>query len=118
MNNIRKQFPILQRKINGKPLVYFDNAATSQKPKRVLDAIQNFYENTNSNVHRSLNPLDEKATELYEGARKKVARFIHAKDSQEVIFTRNATESLNIIAKSSLPLSFNGIYKISIPISC
>ena len=100
MNNIRKQFPILQRKINGKPLVYFDNAATSQKPKRVLDAIQNFYENTNSNVHRSLNPLDEKATELYEGARKKVARFIHAKDSQEVIFTRNATESLNIIAKS------------------
>ncbi len=100
MKNIRQQFPILQKRINGKPLVYFDNAATTQKPKRVLAAIQSFYENANSNVHRSLNPLDEEATELFEGARKKIARFINAADSQEIIFTRNATESLNIIAKS------------------
>lgn len=100
MDNFRSQFPILKQKINGKPLVYFDNAATTQKPKNVIGAIKNFYETANSNVHRSLNPLGEKATRMYEDARKKIAEFIGAKYSEEIIFTKNATESLNLIAKT------------------
>ena len=100
MDKYRKQFPIFKQKINGKPLIYFDNAATTQKPKQVIDAIKNFYETANSNVHRSMNPLGEKATKMYEGARKTVAQFIGAKNSEEIIFTKNATESLNLIAKT------------------
>ena len=100
MDKYRKQFPIFKQKINGKPLIYFDNAATTQKPKQVIDAIKNYYETANSNVHRSMNPLGEKATKMYEGARKTVAQFIGAKNSEEIIFTKNATESLNLIAKT------------------
>ena len=97
IKNIRADFPILERKINGKPLVYLDSAATSQKPKQVLEAICNYYENHNANVHRGVHTLSVEATEAYEDARKKVADFIGA-NSQEVIFTRNATEAINLVA--------------------
>lgn len=99
-DNIRKDFPILQRKIHGKPLVYFDNAATSQKPKQVIDAITNYYQNHNANVHRSIHQLGEEATSEYEGAREKVADFINAPLSENVIFTKNSTEGLNLLAYS------------------
>lgn len=95
---IRKDFPILSRRINGKPLVYFDNAATSQKPKQVIDAVSDYYRQHNANVHRGIHTLAEEATGLYEGARKKVARFINAKSEKEVIFTKNATEAINLVA--------------------
>ncbi|MDP3899598.1 MAG: SufS family cysteine desulfurase [bacterium] len=100
MNNLRQQFPILSQKINGQPLVYFDNAATAQKPQAVLDAINDFYTKYNSNVHRSFNPLGEKATQLYEEARQKVAQFINAKSAPEIIFTSGTTESINLVAQA------------------
>lgn len=97
IQSIRKDFPILSRKVNGKPLVYFDNAATSQKPQQVIDAISGYYQKHNANVHRGIHTLAEEATELYEGVRKKVARFINAKSEREVIFVRNATEAINLV---------------------
>ncbi|MFA6588550.1 MAG: cysteine desulfurase [Patescibacteria group bacterium] len=96
--NIRRDFPILSRQINGKPLVYLDNAATSQKPRIVLKAMDDFQRQHNANVHRGIYTLSEEATELYETARQKVAKFINAKTSEEIIFTRNATESINLVA--------------------
>ncbi len=96
---IRRDFPILKRKINGKNLVYLDSAATSQKPVQVLGAIRSFYENHNANVHRGVHTLSQEATQLYDGAREKAARFINAK-SDEIIFTRNATESINLVLHS------------------
>ena len=95
----RKDFPILKRKVNGRRLVYLDSAATSQKPASVISAMKDFYENHNSNVHRSVYRLSEEATELYEGARKTVADFISAK-TEEIIFVRNTTEALNLLAYS------------------
>ncbi|WP_371503432.1 cysteine desulfurase [Kitasatospora sp. NBC_00374] len=96
---IRKDFPILQRVLHdGKPLVYLDNAATSQKPRQVLDALNGYYERHNANVHRGVHVLAEEATALYEGARDKVAAFINAPSRDEVIFTKNASESLNLVA--------------------
>ncbi|MDH6134484.1 cysteine desulfurase/selenocysteine lyase [Kitasatospora sp. MAA4] len=96
---IRKDFPILQRVLHdGKPLVYLDNAATSQKPRQVLDALNAYYEQHNANVHRGVHVLAEEATALYEGARDKVAAFINAPSRDEVIFTKNASESLNLVA--------------------
>nr|WP_134005629.1 cysteine desulfurase [Streptomyces sp. 846.5] len=96
---IRKDFPILQRVLHdGKPLVYLDSAATSQKPRQVLDAINAYYEQHNANVHRGVHTLAEEATALYEGARDKVASFINAPSRDEVIFTKNASESLNLVA--------------------
>lgn len=100
MKNIRSQFPILKTQVGGKKLVYFDNAATSQKPKQVIQEIVKYYESENSNVHRSLNPLAERATELYENSRKKIADFLGAQSPDEIIFTRNATEGINLVAKS------------------
>lgn len=100
MRNIRKQFPILDTKINQKPLIYFDNAATTHKPKSVIEEIVKFYEVANSNVHRSINPLAELATNLYEESRKKIAKFINASSYDEIIFTKNATESINLVAKT------------------
>src|SRR3989338_8619128 len=99
VEKIRKDFPILKVKVNGKPLVYLDNAATSQKPKQVIDAIKDFYENYNANIHRSIHRLGEQATEAYENARKKTADFINA-DSEEIVFTKGTTESLNLAAYS------------------
>ncbi len=98
MQTYRKDFPILQQQVNGKPLVYLDNAATSQKPLHVIDALDNYYREYNSNVHRGIHTLSEKATAVYEEARVKVAQFINAPDSKEVIFTRNTTESINLVA--------------------
>ena len=97
---IKADFPILNRPINGRELVYLDSASTSQKPTQVLDAMRDFYENTNANVHRGAYFLSDKASRAMEGARKKVARLIGARSADEVIFTKNATEALNLIAAS------------------
>lgn len=96
---IKKDFPILEREVHGKPLVYLDNAATTQKPIQVIDAISNYYKLHNSNTHRGAHTLGEEATDIQENGRQKVADFINA-DYEEVIFTRNATESLNLVAYS------------------
>ncbi|MDP2670988.1 MAG: cysteine desulfurase [bacterium] len=94
----RKDFPILGRKVHGKDLIYFDNAATSQKPQAVIDAVSNYYKTSNANVHRGVHKLSEEATEAYEQARKKVADFIKGGDSSQIVFTRNATEAINLVA--------------------
>jgi cysteine desulfurase/selenocysteine lyase len=95
---IRDDFPILQRKIRGKRLVYLDSAATSQKPRQVIDATSDFYARYNANVHRAIYELGEEATREYEGAREKVAGFIHTKSPNEVVFTKSTTEALNLVA--------------------
>ncbi len=98
INRIRKDFPILDQKVNGNPLVYFDNAATTQKPLTVIRRISDYYLKENSNVHRGVHHLSQVATEAYENARKYVADFINAKESKEIIFTRGTTESINLLA--------------------
>lgn len=95
-----KDFPILRKKIYGKKLVYLDNASTTQKPKKVIDAIVNYYENSNSNVHRGIYFLSSKATDEYERARIKVQKFLNAKKSEEIVFTSGATEAINLVASS------------------
>ncbi|MDY7054411.1 SufS family cysteine desulfurase [Limnospira fusiformis] len=97
---VRGDFPILHQEVNGHPLVYLDNAATSQKPQVVLDAIQNYYQTYNSNVHRGIHTLSAKATDEYEKARQKVVEFINADSYQEIIYTRNASEAVNVVAYS------------------
>jgi len=98
LSSTRADFPILHQQVNGKPLVYLDNGATSQKPRAVIDALVRYYERDNSNVHRGLHALSMRATEAYEGARARVAKFIHAADPAEIIFTRGTTESINLVA--------------------
>lgn len=100
IKDIRKQFPILDRQIYGKSLVYFDNAATTQKPICVIERERDYYLNENGNIHRGIHYLSQEATESYENARKTVANFINAKESQEIIFTKSTTESLNLLATS------------------
>lgn len=100
LNKIRQDFPILARTVHNKPLVYFDNAASSQKPLAVIDAISNYYKTSHSNIHRALHYLADIATEQYEQARKTVCRFINAKLEHEIIFTKGATESINLVATS------------------
>jgi cysteine desulfurase / selenocysteine lyase len=95
---LRVDFPILAQEINGKPLAYLDSAVTAQKPRQMLDAMTGFYETSYANVHRGVYSLAERATEAFEGARKKVARLVNAPSPRELIFTRNATESLNLVA--------------------
>jgi len=97
---VRSHYPILGQKVHEKPLIYFDNAATSQKPLQVLEAWRNYYEQYNSNVHRGAHTLSTRATEAYEEARSKVAEFINADNSREIVFTRNATEGINLVAYS------------------
>ena len=97
-DDIRKDFPTLDQEVNGHPLVYLDNGATSQRPRIVIDEIKRFYEEDNSNVHRSVHTLGERATLLYEGAREKVADFIGAPSPRGLIFTKSATEALNLVA--------------------
>jgi cysteine desulfurase/selenocysteine lyase len=97
---IRKDFPILERKVHGKQLVYLDNAATSQKPKQVIDELVRYYENYNANIHRAVHTLGEEATAAYEAAREKVRAFINAPNTESVIFTRNTTEAINLVAYS------------------
>ncbi len=95
---VRADFPILHQEVNGKPLIYFDNAASSQKPLAVLDTLRKYYETDNANVHRGAHTLSSRATEAYEAAREKVARFVNARSSQEIIYTRNASEAINLVA--------------------
>ncbi|MGB0917846.1 MAG: aminotransferase class V-fold PLP-dependent enzyme [Flavobacteriales bacterium] len=97
---IRAQFPILEREVNGKQLVYLDNGATSQKPKSVIDAISNYYEHENSNIHRGVHTLSQEATSAYEEVRKKVQKFINAEHDHEIIFTSGTTGGINLIANS------------------
>lgn len=97
---LRKDFPILDRTVNGKPLVYLDNAASSQKPRQVVEAMRDYYYRHHANVHRGAHTLATEATSLYEAARAKVARFIGAADANEVVFTRNTTEAINLVASS------------------
>jgi cysteine desulfurase / selenocysteine lyase len=98
--DIRKQFPILHQEVNGSPLVYLDSAATSQKPIQVIEALEKYYREYNSNVHRGVHTLGTKATDGYEGAREKVRKFINAKSTEEIIFTRGTTTALNTVAAS------------------
>jgi cysteine desulfurase / selenocysteine lyase len=98
--NIKKDFPILEQKVNGKKLVYLDSAATTQKPKEVINALNNYYKETNSNIHRGVHTLSQKATEKYEKAREIIANFIDATSSKEIIFVRGATEAVNLVASS------------------
>lgn len=100
LNNIRSQFPILTREVNGHPLIYLDNAASSQKPKVVLEAIQNYYSEFNANVHRGIHTISQEATEMMENSRKKVRAFINAKHDYEVLFTKGTTEGINLVAMS------------------
>ena len=99
---IRKDFPILQREVGGRPLVYLDNAATTHKPRQVLDTVQTFYTTYNANIHRSPHALGQQATDLYEQAHRNVARFIGAGDWREIVFLRNSTEGINLVAYSLL----------------
>ena len=98
LEKVRADFPILAREVHGKPLVYLDNAATTQKPRQVIQALVDYYEGYNANVHRGVHALSQEATERYEAARAKVARFIGAERPEEIIWTRNASESLNLVA--------------------
>ena len=98
VENIRKDFPILERKINGKTLIYFDNAATSQTPTSVIDSISDYYKKYNANIHRGVHSVSEEATEAYESSRKKIQKHFNAKLSEEIIFTSGTTHSINIIA--------------------
>ena len=97
---IRKQFPILHQEVNGKPLIYFDNAATSQKPQSVIDALTHYYNTDNANIHRGIHTLAERATTAFEDTRKAVAKFINASEPEEVIFTKGTTEGINLVAST------------------
>jgi cysteine desulfurase / selenocysteine lyase len=99
-HKLRLDFPILFQEVNGKPLIYLDNAATSQKPIAVLDAIQHYYRSDNANVHRGVHTLSARATDAYEASRDKVAAFVNATSRQEIVFTRNATEAINLVANT------------------
>ncbi len=100
VQKIRKDFPALHQHVHGKPLIYFDNAASTQKPRAVIDSISRFYENDNANVHRGIHQLSERATLGYENARKKIAEFIGAKSEKQIIFTRGTTEAINLVASA------------------
>ena len=97
---LRKDFPILDQEVHGKPLVYFDNAATSQKPRAVIDALVHYYEHDNANVHRGIHELSNRSTNAFEAARTRAAKFINAKSADEIIFTRGTTEGINLVASS------------------
>src|ERR1035438_2679833 len=97
---LRKDFPILDQQVHGKPLIYFDNAATSQKPRAVIDALVHYYERDNANVHRGIHELSNRATAGYEAARTRTAKFINARGAEEIVFTRGTTESINLVASS------------------
>jgi cysteine desulfurase/selenocysteine lyase len=100
INFIRSQFPILHQTLNGKPLVYFDNAATTQKPVQVIEKLSYYYNTINANIHRGIHTLAEKATAEYEATREAVREFINAKETAEIIFTQGTTQSINLVASS------------------
>lgn len=97
---LRKDFPILDQKVHGKPLIYFDNAATSQKPRAVIDALVHYYERDNANVHRGIHELSNRATQAFEAARTRVAKFINARSAEEIIWTRGTSEAINLVAST------------------
>src|SRR5262249_16132495 len=97
---LRRDFPILDQQVHGKPLIYFDTAATSQKPRAVIDALVHYYERDNANVHRGIHELSNRATAAYEAARARTANFINARSAEEIVFTRGTTESINLVAHS------------------
>ena len=99
-SNLRKDFPILDQKVHDQPLIYFDNAATTQKPRAVLDALRNYYEHDNANVHRGIHELSNRATAAFEASRSRAAKFINARNADEIVFTRGTTEGINLIAQS------------------
>src|SRR2546423_3766596 len=96
--SLRADFPILQQKVHGHPLIYFDNAATSQKPREVIDAVRNYYERDNANVHRGIHELSNRATAAFEAALARAAKIIHTRNADEIVFTRGTTESINLVA--------------------
>ena len=98
--NLRSQFPILEQQVHGHPLVYFDNAATTQKPLRVIEALDDYYRTLNSNIHRGAHHLAASATERYEAVRRQVQQLLNARHSHEIVFTRGTTESINLVASS------------------
>jgi cysteine desulfurase/selenocysteine lyase len=100
LEKIRKDFPILQQSVHGKPLVYLDNSATTQKPKTVIEALKSFYEVYNANVHRGIHTLSEKATERFEHTRQQVHTFLNSTNEKEIVFTRGATEAINLVAQT------------------
>ncbi|GAB2481311.1 cysteine desulfurase [Algoriphagus taiwanensis] len=100
IQSIRGLFPVLHQEVHGKPLIYFDNAATTQKPQSVLDSLTNYYEHDNSNIHRGAHALADRATRYYENTRETVQKFINAKESAEIIFTKGTTESINLVAQT------------------
>jgi cysteine desulfurase/selenocysteine lyase len=97
---VRRDFPVLERTVHGKPLAYLDNAASSQRPRAVIDAMSHYYETTHANVHRGVHTLSQEATELFEGARENVRRFINARSTKEIVFVRGTTEAVNLVAQS------------------
>src|SRR6476646_9436321 len=97
---LREDFPILAERVHGKPLVYLDNANTTQKPRQVLDALDHYYRADNANIHRATHLLSERATKAYEGARERIARFFNARESAEIVFTRGCTEAINLVVYS------------------
>ncbi len=100
VEKVRADFPILEQQVHGKPLVYLDNAATAQKPKQVIEVLDTYYRETNSNIHRGVHSLSEKATAEYEAARNKVKEFVNAASTKEIVFVRGATEAINLVAQS------------------
>jgi len=107
VDDVRRDFPILGRSVHGKPLVYFDTASSAQRPLAVIEAVEDFYREHNANVHRGVHTLSQEATDLYEGGRRKLARYINAASEREVIFTRGTTESINLVAQSFLRPKLN-----------
>src|SRR5947209_14794699 len=95
---LRDDFPILDQEVHGQPLIYFDNAATTQKPRAVVEALRRYYENDNANVHRGIHELSNRATTAFEAARARAAKFINARSADEIIFTRGTTEAINLVA--------------------
>src|SRR5713101_5222154 len=98
--SLRNDFPILDQKVHGHPLLYFDNAATTQKPRAVIDALRHYYERNNANVHRGIHELSNRATAAFEAARARAAKFINARSPEEIVFTRGTTEGVNLVAHS------------------
>src|SRR5215470_5033611 len=97
-SKFRDDFPILDQEVHGRPLIYFDNAATTQKPRAVLDTLRHYYEHDNANVHRGIHELSNRATTAFEAARLRAARYINARSADEIIFTRGTTEGINLVA--------------------
>src|SRR6266480_7747817 len=98
--SIRSDFPILDQEVHGQPLIYFDNAATTQKPRVVIEALRRYYEHDNANVHRGIHELSNRATAAFEAARTRAAKFINARSADEIVFTRGTTEGINLVAHS------------------